>query len=121
MIVLGLMVAGAVGSVARALVDAIVASRFGRSFPFGTLVINVSGSALLGVLTGLVLHHGWPSASATILGTGFCGGYTTFSTHAVDSVELARAGDPGGAVRNVAANLVLGTGAAALGLAVASW
>jgi CrcB protein len=119
-IVLGLMVAGALGSVARVVVDAIVASRLGRSFPVGTLVINVSGSALLGVLTGLVLHRGWPDASATILGTGFCGGYTTFSTHAVDTVELARAGDHGAAVRNVAANVVLGTGAAALGLAAAT-
>ena len=121
MIVVAVMLGGAAGAVARHLVDLAVASRRGRSFPAGTLVVNVTGSAVLGLLTGLALHHGLPSVPQALLGTGFCGGYTTFSTHAVDTVVLAADGRRGTAARNVAANLLLGTAAAALGLAVVSW
>ena len=121
MTIVGIMVGGAAGSIARYLVGIAVASRYGQAFPLGTLVINVTGSALLGLLTGLVLYHGFPSTAHAVLGTGFCGGYTTFSGHAVDTVALAAAGRRGAAARNVAADLLLGTGAAALGMAVVAW
>jgi CrcB protein len=68
-----------------------------------------------------VLHHGLPSGPQALLGTGFCGGYTTFSAHAADTVALAAAGRRGAAAGNVAANLLLGTAAAALGMALVAW
>jgi fluoride exporter len=119
-IVLGIMVAGAAGALVRYLVDIAVTSRCGRTFPWGTLVINASGSAVLGVLTGLTLYHGFPHTPATILGTGFCGGYTTFSTSMVDTVRLARAEEHSLAVRNVLANVLLAVAAAGIGMAAAA-
>jgi CrcB protein len=119
-IVLAIMVGGAFGALARYVVDIAVSTRFGRAFPYGTLVINVTGSALLGFLTGLVLHHGFAELPMAVLGPGFCGGYTTFSTYSLDTVQLAERGAAKAAAVNVAANLFLGVAAAALGLALAS-
>jgi CrcB protein len=118
LIVGGIMLGGAAGAVARYVVDLFVASRYGRAFPFGTLVINVTGSGLLGLVTGLTLHHGLTDLPVAVVATGFCGGYTTFSTHAVDTVTLARRGARAAAAVNVAANLGLGTAAAAIGMAL---
>jgi len=120
MIVFGIMAGGAAGALARYVVDTLATSRYGHAFPWGILLINATGSALLGFLTGLGLHHGFPKTPEAILGTGFCGGYTTFSTFAVDTVELAEAGTPGLAVRSVFANILLATVAAAAGLALAA-
>ena len=57
--------------------------------PAATLAINVSGSFVLGVVTGLALYHGFATTPRVVLGTGFCGGYTTFSTFAYEIVFLA--------------------------------
>jgi len=103
-IVVGLLLAGAVGG------------RLGPEFPWGTLVINVTGAFVLGLLTGLADHRGVPGAVLTVVGTGLLGAFTTFSTFAFDTVGLAERGRPGGAAANVGASLVLGLGAAALGL-----
>ena len=70
-------------------------------------------------MTGLVLYHGLPGVPKALLGAGFCGAYTTFSTHAFETVRLAEDGARRGAVVNVVANLLLGTAAAAAGLALA--
>lgn len=81
---------GGVGAVSRFVVDAEVRRRVRGSFPVGTFVINALGSFLLGVLTGALTHHaGWLSPTAkAALGTGFCGGFTTFSTASVETVRL---------------------------------
>lgn len=83
-------VCGGVGAVTRFVVDAEVRRRVRGSFPIGTFVINVVGSFLLGILTGALTHHAqWLSPTAkAALGTGFCGGFTTFSTASVESVRL---------------------------------
>lgn len=78
-----------------------------------TFAVNVSGSLLLGAITGLAAHHGLDSTSALVLGTGFCGSYTTFSTFALETVE-------GGGWRYAGATVVAGAAAAAVGLALAS-
>jgi fluoride exporter len=119
-IVLGVMVAGACGAVLRYGVDHVVQRRAGSVFPVGTLVINVSGSLVLGFLTGSALHHGVSATWLTIAGTGLIGAYTTFSTFAYDSVRLAEADRSGLAVLNVAVSIVFGLAAAALGLALGS-
>ena len=117
---LGLIVAGAVGAPARYLLDDAISSRTQGVFPWGTLVINVSGSFLLGLLTGLALFHAFPATPRLILGTGFCGAYTTFSTFTYETVRLLEEGAVTEAVRSALASLVLGAAAAAAGLAAAA-
>ncbi|MCW3045049.1 MAG: CrcB protein [Actinobacteria bacterium] len=116
----GFVVAGAVGAPARYLLDDAISSRTQGVFPWGTLAINVSGSFLLGLLTGLALFHGLPATPRLILGTGFCGAYTTFSTFTYETVRLAEEGAVNEALRNALASLVLGAAAAAAGLAAAA-
>jgi CrcB protein len=117
-IVAGLAVAGAVGAVLRYLVDRTVQSQSGSDFPFGTLLINMSGSLVLGFLTGAALHHGLASGWVTVLGTGLIGAYTTFSTFTFDTVRLLGSDSAEAALVNVAVSLVAGLGAAAAGLAL---
>jgi CrcB protein len=114
-----LAVAGGTGAVARFLVDAAVARRSSFRVPLGTLLINVSGSLLLGLVTGLAVGADPASRSAsvkTVLGTGFCGGYTTFSTASVETVRLWLAEGVGTGAWYAAATLVLSVAAATLGL-----
>lgn len=117
---LGFVVAAAIGAPARYLIDGLVQDHTAGVFPFGTWVINVTGSFILGVITGLALYHGLGDVPKTILGTGFCGAYTTFSTFTFETVRLAEEGDLADAGRNVVLSLVAGTLAAALGIALAS-
>jgi CrcB protein len=117
---LGFVVAAAAGASFRYRVDQAVAGRAGGAFPWGTFVINVTGSLVLGVLTGLGLYHAFPKAPRVILGTGFCGAYTTFSTFTFETVRLAEDGAVNEAVRNALGTLVTCAAAAALGLALAS-
>ncbi len=110
--------AGGLGAAARFVADGVVARHNPFPFPLGTVVINVSGSLLLGLLTGTVIaHSGGPNELQLILGAGFLGGYTTFSTASVEAVRLA-AGTRALALSfaHAAGMLVLGLAAAALGL-----
>jgi CrcB protein len=114
------LVAAAAGASLRYWVDQLVSERAGGTFPWGTLVINISGSLALGLLTGLSLYHAFPKTSRVILGTGFCGAYTTFSTFTFETVRLAEDGAVNEAVRNALGTLVTCAAAAALGLALAT-
>jgi hypothetical protein len=69
--------AGTLGAVARFSVDGAMRSRATTTLPIGTLTINLTGSLLLGILTGLITFHAAPSTLTLVAGTGFCGGYTT--------------------------------------------
>ena len=120
MIVVGLMAAGAVGAPCRFLVDRYVQDRARGSFPWGTFVINVSGSLILGFIIGLALYHGLPTTPKILLGTGFCGAYTTFSTFTFETVRLLDEGSTTEAFLNAASSLLIGTVAAAMGLALAA-
>lgn len=113
---------GAVGSVGRYLVG-IWAARYTAMhqglFPLGTLVVNVVGGLVLGLLVALVVgEERLPHATRLALGTGFCGAFTTFSTFSVETLRLAQQGELGVAAANVGLNLALGLGGAALGLAL---
>lgn len=88
-VVLGLSVAGGLGAVARFLLDGAIKGRIRRRFPIGTMAINLSGSFLLGLVTGLAVAHALPAEWRIIIGTGFLGGYTTFSTASFETVRLA--------------------------------
>lgn len=120
MTVLGIAVAGALGAPLRYAVDAWVQGRLARVFPWGTFLVNVSGSALLGLLTGLGLYHAFPHVPKVLLGTGFCGAYTTFSTFAFETVRLLEDGATRQAVGNAVASLAVTLCAAAAGVAVAA-
>jgi CrcB protein len=117
---LGFVVAAAVGAPLRYLVDGYIGDRARGVFPWGTLVVNASGSLVFGVLTGLALYHAFPQSPKVILGTGFCGSYTTFSTFSFETVRLVEEGALGQAMRNALGTLVVCAAAAALGLALAA-
>jgi CrcB protein len=112
--------AGAIGATTRYLVDTTIAERTAGAFPWGTFVINVTGSLLLGFLTGLGLYHAFPRTPRVVLGTGFCGAYTTFSTFTFETMRLAENSARTEALLNVLGTIVAGAAAAALGLAIAA-
>lgn len=120
MLLLGIAIAGALGALARYKVDAAVVRVAPSGLPAATLAINVSGSFVLGVITGLALYHGFPTTPRLVLGTGFCGGYTTFSTFAYEIVFLAEERRYRTASVNLVLSLLVPALAAALGMALAS-
>ena len=109
---------GLIGAPCRFLVDRAVSGRIESDLPWGTLVINLTGSLLLGFLTGLALGHHLPAVPKALLATGFCGAYTTFSTFTYESVRLLEDGQLLEAAGNVAVSVAIGLGAAAIGLAI---
>jgi CrcB protein len=120
-IIVGLLVAGAVGALLRYQVDHLVqrwSASTGSEFPAGILFVNVSGSFVLGVLTGAAVHHGISAPWLTVAGTGLIGSYTTFSTFTFDTISLAENGEWGASVMNVLVSVGCGLGAAAAGLAL---
>ena len=115
-----LIAAGAAGAPVRYLVDGFVRTHTGAGFPWGTFAVNATGSLLLGLLTGLGLYHAFPETPRLVLGTGFCGAYTTFSTFTFETVRLVEEGAVGEAFRYALATLVVCAGAAAAGVALAA-
>lgn len=109
---LGAAVAGGLGAVLRYLVDLGVVRFAGRRFPWGILVVNLTGSFALGIVTTAL-----PDA-AFLLGAGLLGGYTTFSTAMLDTVALWREGERPASAVNALGMLLLGLVAAALGLVI---
>jgi fluoride exporter len=109
-------VAGGFGAAARLVLDGIVSAKFRSAYPIGTTVINVTGSLLIGLVTSLAISHGLPQLWHVILGSGFLGGYTTFSTASVEVVRLVQAGRYLSALGTALGMLVFSVLAAALGL-----
>jgi CrcB protein len=110
-----------VGAVCRYIADQVISHRHQSVFPWGTVTINVVGSLVLGLTTGLAAHHGLSVTAATIIGSGFCAGFTTFSTWMWETVALAETGALIEATLNVVATLAVGLAAAGLGLWIALW
>lgn len=106
-----LSVAGGLGAVLRFVVDGVLRSRIGARLPWGTALINVSGSFVLGLLTGLATR-GMPEAVLLVAGTGLLGGYTTFSAASVETVRLLQQ-------HRWAASLLYGLGVLVLSVAAA--
>lgn len=120
MTLLAIALAGIVGAPLRFIVDGFVQDRIGQVFPWGTFVVNVSGSLLLGFLTGIALYHGLPEVPKTFLATGFCGAYTTFSTFGYETLRLAEEDAGLVAGMNALGSLAAGLAAAAAGLGLAA-
>ncbi|WP_188668997.1 fluoride efflux transporter FluC [Tersicoccus solisilvae] len=113
---LGIAASGGVGAALRFVVDGLVRARTRGTFPWATVFINVTGSLLLGVVTGLAAAHGLDRAWVLVLGGGLLGGYTTFSTASVETVRLAQGRRRLAALANAAGTAVVTVAAAALGL-----
>lgn len=115
------MVGAAVGAPCRWVLDQWVQSRHDSVFPWGTFVINVLGSLILGVLLGLVAAGHASTSLLVLAGTGFCGGFTTFSTFGYETVRLAQEGSTLESLGNVGLSLVVGLAAAFAGWYAVAW
>ncbi|MDX3109738.1 fluoride efflux transporter CrcB [Nonomuraea angiospora] len=115
MTVLLIVLGAALGAPLRYLADRAVQARHDTVFPWGTLTVNVAGSALLGFLIALPAGGG----AMALAGTGFCGALTTYSTFGYETVRLVEEGARFHAVANAAASVVAGLGAAYCGAALA--
>lgn len=107
-------VLGGIGALCRFVVDGIVSARAGRDFPIGTMVVNVTGAALLGLLVGL----GFKGDRLLLAGTATLGSYTTFSTWMLETQRLTEDGELALAGANIVISLGAGLGAAALGRSI---
>lgn len=112
--VLMIAVGAAVGAPARYLTDRAIQSRHETVFPWGTLTVNIVASLILGVVTGARFG---PTVTA-LVGTGFCGALSTYSTFSYETMRLAGDGARFYAAANIAVSLVAGIGAAAFGWSV---
>jgi fluoride exporter len=112
------LVGGAVGAPVRYLADVFVRSRVDSLLPWGTWCVNVVGSFLLGVVAAAVDLHGAPGWLLTLVGTGFCGSLTTFSTFGYDTLRLLEEGSSRAAALNVVLSLSVGLLSCAAGWAV---
>jgi CrcB protein len=107
----GIGLLGGVGAIARFLLDGAVAGRAGRSFPWGTLTVNLTGAFALGLLVGAAVD----GDAFLLAGTGLVGAYTTFSTWALESHRLGEEGQLRLGILNFVVSLVLGISAVWLG------
>ncbi|MHA7287179.1 fluoride efflux transporter CrcB [Arthrobacter sp. MDT3-44] len=115
---LALGVAGGLGAVTRFVLVGVLHSTARAVLPVGTMAINISGSLLLGLLTGFVLAAALPPAWTLVCGTGFLGGYTTFSTASSETVRLIQEGHARAALLSGAGTAVAALAAAGLGLSL---
>lgn len=116
LVFIALALAGGIGASARMLLDGLIKSRVSGPAPWGTIAINVSGSLVLGLLTGLASAQILPEEWHLIIGTGFLGGYTTFSTASFETIRLIQERKWALSLFNGLGTLVMATAAAGLGL-----
>jgi fluoride exporter len=116
--VLLVSVLGGLGAATRFVVDGTIRGRWTHVFPVGTLVVNVTGSLLVGLVVGAGVHLDLGRTWLVLAATGFCGGYTTFSTAMVETVRLLQVGEYRRALGAAFGTLVLCLAAAALGVAI---
>jgi CrcB protein len=121
MTVLGIAIGGGLGALVRYRLGWFVAARQDSPFPMATLLVNVTGSLVLGLLVGLIGEGRAPQEWLAWAGVGFCGGLTTFSTFAYETVQLAEQGSWRYAGWNMLLSFALAIGGGALGYAVAAW
>ena len=115
-LILAVSICGGMGAAARFLVDGYIRVRWTHVFPLATVGVNVSGSLLIGLMSGATLFHGLGPTWLVVTATGFCGGYTTFSTAMVETVRLIQSGEWRWAVLNAFGSLAACTAAAAIGV-----
>ena len=117
--VIAVMVAGALGATARYGLDGLVSVRAGGQFPWGTFVVNISGCLVLGFIYALLAERYTVDPTLRVaLTVGFVGSYTTFSTWALETAQLARGGSWLIAGTNLIANVIVGMTALVAGSAI---
>jgi len=109
------LIGGAIGAPARYLTDQLIQSKHATGLPWGTLTVNIVGSLVLGIVAGGSSSGELPTWVLTIVGTGFCGALTTFSTFGYETVRLVTSGRHLWAAFNVLCSLFVGLAAVALG------
>jgi CrcB protein len=110
-------IGGAIGSVLRLLISIIINKYLSNSFPFATLLVNVLGCFLIGILVGIFDKNNVIDTSLKyLLITGFCGGFTTFSAFGLENVSLFQNQNPFYALLNIGLSVVLGLAAVWFGL-----
>lgn len=119
MIILLVLAGGMIGAPARYLADRFIQAKHDSVLPWGTFTVNIAGSAVLGFLLGAERHLGLPPVLFALLGTGFCGGLTTFSTFGYETLRLLEDGAVGAAGLNVIGSLAAGVLMAWLGFQLA--
>jgi fluoride exporter len=119
-IILAVLAGGMIGAPARYLTDRFVQARRDTVFPWGTFAVNMAGSAVIGFLLGAERHLGLPPVVFALLGTGFCGGLTTFSTFGYETLRLLEDGAVADAGLNVIGSLAAGVLLAWVGFRIAS-
>ncbi len=120
MTLLAVGLAGALGATARYVLDGLVEDRVEGAFPWGTWVVNMTGSFALGFVSGLALDHGLGDTPKAVIGAGFIGAYTTFSTFTYETLQLVEEGSRYEAALNVATSTAVGLVAAGAGLVLAA-
>jgi fluoride exporter len=113
-------IGAAVGAPLRYLTDLFIQARHDTIFPWGTLTVNIVGSLIFGVLMGLATTGRLDPVILSVLGPGFCGGLTTYSTFGYETLRLAEDGSRFLAGVNIAVSLLAGLGAAFIGVAIAA-
>ncbi|WP_066462749.1 fluoride efflux transporter CrcB [Sanguibacter suarezii] len=111
-----LSLAGGAGAATRFWADGVIRSRLTSAVPWATMIINATGSLLMGLLIGLTATSGVPGGLSLVLGTGFLGGYTTFSTASYETVQLLRQERYAAAVASGVGALLVCVALAGLGL-----
>ena len=113
---LAIALGGAIGALARASACTITEKHLGADFPYGTLVVNVTGGFLIGLIAGMSASMDLPPLVRDAIVIGALGALTTFSTFSLDTLALAATGSVLHALGNIAANVVLALTATAGGL-----
>ena len=116
---LWICLAGALGTGARYLIALWAAQRFGSAFPYGTLVVNLSGCFAIAALMHAALTLGWPPTVRATATIGFIGGLTTYSSFNYETMRLFEEGAPGTAFVNLSVTVIGGVMAGWLGLMAA--
>ena len=121
MIALWVVLAGGAGATSRFVLDGVIRSRLKTEFPYATVLINIAGSAILGIVAGLVAFRSAPEQVQAIVGVGFCGGFTTFSTASVETVRLLERRRYGPAAYNAVGTALTTTAVAGAAMVAAAY
>ena len=117
MTVIWVFLAGGLGSAARYAIGQSAAAAFGVGFPYGTVIVNLTGCFALGLVVQLAIAGAWHSDVRAAVAAGFLGGFTTYSSFNQETLTMLTGGTAGAAVLNIAITLAGGLAAGALGLA----
>jgi len=119
MTVVWVFLGGGAGSAARYLIGQWAAASLGVTFPYGTLIVNLSGCFALGIVVQLAVAGAWHGDVRAAIAAGFLGGYTTYSSFNQETIAMFTSGAHGAALANIAITLAGGLAAGVLGAAAA--